>query len=257
MCSNREVNYRGNLSNQDVLTPRRLVTGTVRDHANRRSRGKNRAISDRPRQQASRNKERQDAKVRIKDWVDDCRCRPAEPMPGLRGVLRGGTAMRYYYYRHALLQKCCKPCCQPCCQQCTVMKTCQEVVYEYKEMTAYKVVYEDVEDKVKVPCVEYEPAPRPACVPDTVLVPPMPGDCPPAACPPANACGPLITPSLVPMSICRKVMLEGYRPVEKEKPDVTKRSRRQTGPLPGDALHPARRYQAGTGHDLLPCAVWL
>ena len=90
-------------------------------------------------------------------------------------------------------KKCCKPCCQPCCQQCTVMKTCQEVVYEYKEMTAYKVVYEDVEDKVKVPCVEYEPAPRPACVPDTVLVPPMPGACPPAACPPANA-SPLVRP---------------------------------------------------------------
>ncbi len=106
------------------------------------------------------------------------------------------------------------PCCPQCC--CTVMQTCQETVYEYKEMTAYKVVYEDVEDKAMVPCVEYEPAPQPVCVPDTVLVPPAP-----AACPPANPCGPCAAQNLVPMCICRKVMLEGARPVNKEKPAVS------------------------------------
>ena len=45
---------------------------------------------------------------------------------------------------------CCKPCCQNCC---IVMQTCQETVYEYQEMTAYKIVYEDVATPVKVPCV--------------------------------------------------------------------------------------------------------
>ena len=103
------------------------------------------------------------------------------------------------------------------------MKTCQEVVYEYQDMTAYKVVYEEVEDKVMVPAVEYQPAPRATCVADTVLVPPMPGACPPAVCPPANACAPCAPPSLVPMNICRKVTLEGFRPVDVQKPAVTKR----------------------------------
>ncbi len=106
---------------------------------------------------------------------------------------------------------------------CTAMKTCQEVVYEYKEMTAYKVVYEDVETPVTVPAVEYVPAPRVVCVPDTVLVPPTPGACPPAACPPANACGPCAAQNLVPMNICRKVEMEGFRPVETQKPAVCKR----------------------------------
>ena len=104
--------------------------------------------------------------------------------------------------------------CAPCCPQCCiVMRQCQETVYEYQEMTAYKVVYEDVKDKVKVPCVKYEPAPRIACVPDTVLVPP-----PPPACPPTNPCGPCATLELVPMNICRKVTLDGFRPVDKEEP---------------------------------------
>ncbi len=92
------------------------------------------------------------------------------------------------------LARCCHSHCEPCCQQCcTVMKTCQVTVYEYQDMTAYKIVYEDVEDKVEVPAVEYKPAPRVACVPDTVLVPPKPGACPPATCPPA-ACPPAACP---------------------------------------------------------------
>jgi hypothetical protein len=128
------------------------------------------------------------------------------------------------------VSRCChSTCCTPCCQNCCiVMQTCQETVYEYQEMTAYEIVYEDVATPVKVPCVEYAPAPRPTCVPDTVLVPPAPSACPPAApmpsaCPPAATCAPCAGPTLVPMNICRKVTLEGYRPVNAEKPDVIKR----------------------------------
>jgi hypothetical protein len=120
--------------------------------------------------------------------------------------------------------RCCHRQCVSCCQQCcTVMRTCQETVYEYQDMTAYKIVYEDVETPVNVPAVEYQPAPRVACVPDTVLVQPKPGACPPAACPPANACAPCAPPSLVPQNICRKVELPGVRPVDVQKPDVIKR----------------------------------
>ena len=125
--------------------------------------------------------------------------------------------------------RCCHCQCVPCCMQCcTVMRTCQCTEYTYQEMTAYKIVYEDVETPVNVPAVEYQPAPRVACVPDTVLVPAKPCACPPAAClpaacPPANACAPVAPPCLVPMNICRKVELPGVRPVNVEKPDVIKR----------------------------------
>jgi hypothetical protein len=113
--------------------------------------------------------------------------------------------------------------CTTCCQCCTVMKTCMVTEYTYQDMTAYKIVYEDVETPVNVPAVEYQPAPRVACVPDCVLVPPTPGACPPAA-QPTNPCAPCAAgPSLVPMNICRKVELPGVQPVNVQKPDVIKK----------------------------------
>ncbi len=80
--------------------------------------------------------------------------------------------------------RCCHcHCCTPCCMQCcTVMRTCMVTEYTYQDMTAYKIVYEDVETPVNVPAVEYQPAPRIACVPDTVLVPPTPSACAPRPC---------------------------------------------------------------------------
>ncbi len=120
--------------------------------------------------------------------------------------------------------RCCHCRCVPCCMQCcTVMKTCMVTEYTYQDMTAYKIVYEDVETPVNVPAVEYQPAPRVTCVPDTVLVPPKPCACQPASCPPTNACAPVPPPCLVPMNICRKVELPGVKPVNVEKPDVIKR----------------------------------
>jgi len=131
--------------------------------------------------------------------------------------------------------RCCHCRCVPCCMQCcTVMKTCMVTEYTYQEMTAYKIVYEDVATPVNVPAVEYQPAPRVACVPDTVLVPPKPCACqpaaircaggpPPSTCQPVNACAPVPSPCLVPMTICRKVELPGMKPVDVEKPDVIKR----------------------------------
>jgi hypothetical protein len=112
--------------------------------------------------------------------------------------------------------------------------------YTYQDMTEYKIVYEDVETPVNVPAVEYQPAPRVACVPDTVLVQPKPAACvpalspttacpPPAACPPAacataNQCVPVpAAPPLCPVNICRKVELPGMAPVNVQKPDVCRR----------------------------------
>ncbi len=135
--------------------------------------------------------------------------------------------------------RCCHcHCCTPCCMQCcTVMRTCMVTEYTYQDMTAYKIVYEDVETPVNVPAVEYQPAPRVTCVPDTVLVPPTPAACapvpvpcpgpaacPPAACATANQCIPVpAAPPMCSVNICRKVELPGMAPVNVQKPDVCKR----------------------------------
>ena len=136
-----------------------------------------------------------------------------------------------------------KPSCPQCC--CTVMQTCQETVYEYKEMTAYKVVYEDVEDKAMVPCVEYEPAPLPTCVPDTVLVPPTP-----SACKPANPCALALAGTGADEHLPQGDA-GGLPPGQQGEACRQHARRRQAGAVPGHALHPARRDQAGAGDRLL------
>ena len=121
-------------------------------------------------------------------------------------------------------------------QCCTVMRTCMVTEYTYQDMTAYKLVYEDVETPVNVPAVSisrrrgspacrtrcsFRPSRRPAPVP----VPcPGPAVCPPAACATANQCIPVpAAPPMCPVNICRKVELPGMAPVNVQKPDMCKR----------------------------------
>ena len=53
---------------------------------------------------------------------------------------------------------CCRACCcAPVAQQCcTVMKTCQQVVYEQKQYTCYRTCYEPVWEQKPVTAVRYE-----------------------------------------------------------------------------------------------------
>ena len=107
--------------------------------------------------------------------------------------------------------RCCTCCC--CMQCCTVMKTCQEVVYEEQEQTFYKTVYEDVVEEKKVPCVKYVEETQYHCVPCTVMQPR-----PPAICAPVKPCGPCATEEMCPVQICRKVPYTVYRAVCAEQP---------------------------------------
>lgn len=109
-----------------------------------------------------------------------------------------------------------KPCCQQCC---TVMKPCQEVVYDDVEQIAYNVVYKEVEETKMVPCVVYEPGVAYRCVPSTVLQPK------PETCPQVKPCAPCEAgrSDLAPVEICRKVPYTTFQPVDTQKPVVTKR----------------------------------
>ena len=118
---------------------------------------------------------------------------------------------------------CCRPasCCPTACGQCcTVMKTCQETVYEEYEVTAYKTVYEEVIDKKTVPAVRYEeqtayryrkcaiaePQPCEGCASCAA----------PQSCAPAESCGPAPC-CAAPVECIRKVPYTALVPVEYEK----------------------------------------
>ena len=73
-----------------------------------------------------------------------------------------------------------RDCCPPCC---TAPQPCPRIVYEEKECTAYKTVFEEVIDKVPVDAVKYVEETAYRCVPVTVMQPPTV-----AACQPAKAC---------------------------------------------------------------------
>ena len=74
-------------------------------------------------------------------------------------------------------------------QYCTVMKTCQKVVYEEKECTFYKTVYEEVVEKKTVPTTKFVEGTAYRCAPFTGMVPKPAAVCEPAkpACAPAHA----------------------------------------------------------------------
>jgi hypothetical protein len=87
--------------------------------------------------------------------------------------------------------RCHKVCCQPTCQMqyCTVMKTCEKVVYEDKECTFYKTVFEEVKEKKNVPTTKFVEGTAYRCAPFTGMVPKPAPVCEPAkpACAPCNA----------------------------------------------------------------------
>jgi hypothetical protein len=119
-------------------------------------------------------------------------------------------------YCGAARHRCCKQtsCCPtPCCAPATC--GCQEVIYEEKEMTLYKTVYEEVMDKVVVDAVKYVEETEYRCCKCTVMQPKPANPCEPAkTCAPA-ACGPCAAPctEMVPVEILRKVPHTVYRPV--------------------------------------------
>ena len=129
-------------------------------------------------------------------------------------------------YCGALRHRCCKrACCEPaectCCRQCyTVMKTCKEVVYEEREETCYKTVFEEVVEKKKVPAVKFVPVTAYRCVPCNCTQPQACG-CSESA----NSCGPVqdCGPTMAAKQILRKVPYETVKEVSYEKEVETKR----------------------------------
>ena len=164
---------------------------------------------------------------------------------GLRVVLRCGP----------LCHCRCVPCCMQCC---TVMKTCMVTEYTYQDMTAYKIVYEDVETPVNVPAVEYQPAAAgdlraghraraaQAC-----------GQCQPASCPPTNACdsGSAAVPGAyehLPQGGASR-----REAGERGEAEHHQARRRAACAVHADALHSALGMQAGAGAGLLPRSLLL
>ena len=107
------------------------------------------------------------------------------------------------------------PSCNSCC---TVMKTCQEVVYEDKECTFYKTVYEEVMDKVVVNAVKYVEDTEYRDSKCTIWQPKETGACEPVkSCAPA-ACAPsAVCTEMVPVECIRKVPHTVFRCVSYEK----------------------------------------
>ncbi len=98
-------------------------------------------------------------------------------------------------YCGAARYRCCKATCctrvKGCCcpqQCCTVTKPCQEVVYEEKQVTAYKTVYKEVVEKVLVDAVKYVPEIEYHCVKCTIMQPKE-----------ASCCSPCAPPLVVPL----------------------------------------------------------
>jgi hypothetical protein len=105
---------------------------------------------------------------------------------------------------------CCRHCCPcltsqaPCCAV-TVMKTCQEVVYEEQQQTSYRTEYAEVVEKVPVEAIKYVEGTAYHCAPCTVMQPVAPPACDAAKCPPA-ACGQTAPCNeLKPVQVLRKV----------------------------------------------------
>jgi hypothetical protein len=108
-------------------------------------------------------------------------------------------------------------------QYCTVMKTCAKIVYEEKECTFYKTVYEDQVEQKAVPATKFVEGEAYHCVPFTGMVPKPAPVCDPVKppCAPA-ACG---TPcdELTPVQCCRKVPYTTFTEQPAEKAEEVKR----------------------------------
>jgi hypothetical protein len=116
---------------------------------------------------------------------------------------------------------CCRRacCCPVTCQMqtFTVMKTCQKTVYEEKECTFYKTVYEQVVDKKTVPVTKYVEDTAYRCAPFTGMVPKPAAACEPAKPPCAPAqCGAPCN-EMMPVQCLRKVPYTTFKEVAAEK----------------------------------------
>jgi len=120
-------------------------------------------------------------------------------------------------YCGALRSRCCQPscCCECTCQQkcCTVMKTVREVTYEPYEVTAHKIVYKEVIDKVPIEAVKYveETHYKMRCC--TIMQAREVKCCPPCACGPTDCCGPKTCTQMVPVCCMKKVPYTAVRMV--------------------------------------------
>lgn len=116
---------------------------------------------------------------------------------------------------------CCRQATCTCCrQEChTVMKTCKEVIYEPKEVTAYKTVYEEVIDEKTVDVVKYVEEIRHRYAPTTIMQWKESECCRPApSCAPVKSCAPVEScQQLVPVQCIQKVPYTALVPVTEQK----------------------------------------
>ncbi|MGQ9575821.1 MAG: hypothetical protein ACUVUC_10925 [Thermoguttaceae bacterium] len=119
-------------------------------------------------------------------------------------------------YCGAARYRCCKPAhgrgdcavCKPQC--CTLMKTCQEVTYEEKELTTYQTVFEELKQTNTIDTVKYVPETEYRIVCTTVSQS-REVDCPRPCCDPGAK--PTKCVQQVPVSCLRKVPVTVIRAV--------------------------------------------
>jgi hypothetical protein len=115
------------------------------------------------------------------------------------------------------MQHCCHRV-QSCDSCCTVMKTCQGVVYEEKQCTFYKTVYEEVKEKVVVPVVKYVEETEYRDTKCTIWQPKETGACEPVkSCAPAACASPTVSTEMTPVECIRKTPHTVYRCVCEQK----------------------------------------
>lgn len=121
--------------------------------------------------------------------------------------------------------RCRQICCPPPCQMqyFTVMKTCIKTVYEEKECTFYKTVYEEVVENKTIPTTKFVEDKAYRCAPFTGLVPKPAAACEPAkpACEPAGCGAPCN--EMMPVQCLRKVPYTTFKEVPAEKTEAVRR----------------------------------
>jgi len=144
------------------------------------------------------------------------------------GLLTTALSTAEAGYCGACRYRCCEPVCaaddSACCGQCsTVMMTTSEVVYEEKQITRYKTVFEDVHEKKTVDAVKYVPKTEYCDIVQTVCEPREAACCQPGSCcQPATCCQPVTCIRKVPYTVlepvpCKKT-IDVVRCVEKRVP---------------------------------------
>jgi hypothetical protein len=130
----------------------------------------------------------------------------------MAGVLQGFNALT------AAAGGCAAKCRAGCPSCCNAPQPCQEVLYEEKQCTFYKTVYEQVMEKVTVNAVKYVEETEYRCCNCTTWQPRQDTCCAPVkACAPAT-CGPAAVGSeMAPVQCVRKVPYTVCRPVSYQK----------------------------------------